>query len=114
MNHEEDKTHKRHKMNERESRFNQTVTDPQLVCKIVTLLSTPTTEYASINEAASELHKMVGVVGTGLHTQLGELHAVHNICTFYEQLLSMAAQQGTRQKGCKVHKGLSQQGCHLL
>lgn len=51
-----------------------------------------------------------GVVGTGLQTQL----EIYNICTFYEQLLSMAAQQGARQEGCKVYKGLSQQGCYLL
>lgn len=47
-------------MNEREGRFNQTVTDPQLVSKIVTLLSTPTTAYASINEAASGVHTVAG------------------------------------------------------
>lgn len=37
-----------------------------------------------------------------------------NACTFNEQLLSMATQQGARQEGCKVDKGLSQQGRHLL
>ncbi len=53
------KTHRRHKMNEREGRFNQTVSDPQLVCKIVTLLSAPTTAYASINEAARRVYTRV-------------------------------------------------------
>lgn len=50
-------------MNERESRFNQTLTDPQLVCKIVTLLSTPTTAHASIIEAASGVHTAAGCWG---------------------------------------------------
>ena len=97
-------------MNVRESRFNQTVTDPQLVCKIVTLLSTPTTVCASITEAVGGVRTNSEAVGTRRHTQL----ALHNIRTFYEQLLSVAAQQGARQEGCKVHKGLSQQGRHLL
>lgn len=81
-------------MNERESRFNQSVTGAQLVYKIVTLPSTPTTVYASINEAVSEVHTMVGQWGQGSHTQLENYNAIYNRCTFYEQLLSMAAQQG--------------------
>lgn len=34
--------------------------------------------------------------------------------TFDEQLLSVAAQQGARQEGRKVHKRLPQQGRHFL
>lgn len=41
------------------------------------------------------------------------LYSCH-FCTFNEQLLSMATQQGAWQEGCKVDKGLSQQGRHLL
>lgn len=44
----------------------------------------------------------------------GQHGAASSVSTFYQQLLSMAAQQGARQKRRKVHKGLSQQGGHFL
>lgn len=80
MSHEGDKTHRRHKMNERESRFNQTVTDSQLVCKTVTFLSTPATVYASINEAANVVHAEVGWWGQDSAHSLGnETHSTTSV-----------------------------------
>lgn len=39
---------------------------------------------------------------------------VYSTCTFYEQLLAVAAQQCPGQERSKVHKDLPQQGGHLL
>ena len=39
---------------------------------------------------------------------------VDSTCTFYEQLLAVAAEQGAREEGGEVHKDLPQQGSHLL
>lgn len=47
-------------------------------------------------------------------TPVREKGAVYSTCTFYEQFLPMATQQRPGQEGCKVHKNLPQQGCHLL
>lgn len=99
-----DKTH--HKMNGRKAdiiRWWQVPARPPLVI----LLSTSTTTFASINLAASGVHTTVRWWGHDAVQSSGNN-------TFYEQLLTMAAQKGARQKRSKVHKDLSQQGSHLL
>lgn len=45
---------------------------------------------------------------------LGWTSQSRDICTFYKQLLSMAAQQSAGQKGCKVHEDFPQKRRHFL
>lgn len=66
MNRGGDKTHKRHEReNERGSRFDQTVTDPQLVCTTVTLLLTGILRMHPSMRQPVEVHTMVGRRGHG-------------------------------------------------